>query len=140
MAKLGVACPISADLMYGGIVGSVLVVDNVERHPSPWFRGPHALVLADPRPVSALPGPAMIKIAITEAALVVIAKTLPEDRAASRSTRRAKLHPPPDQEFGGYRSSRSHARPRRELQRRRARAAALKTTAAVNVRAVHLST
>jgi hypothetical protein len=36
--------------MYGGIVGSVLVVDNVERHPSPWFRGPHALVLADPRP------------------------------------------------------------------------------------------
>jgi hypothetical protein len=50
MAKLGVACPISADLMYGGIVGSVLVVDIVERHPSPWFRGPHALVLADPRP------------------------------------------------------------------------------------------
>jgi hypothetical protein len=30
--------------------GSVLVVDIVERHPSPWFRGPHALVLAHPRP------------------------------------------------------------------------------------------
>jgi hypothetical protein len=50
MAKLGVACPSSSDLMYGGIIGSVLVVDIVTRHPSPWFRGPHALVLADPRP------------------------------------------------------------------------------------------
>jgi hypothetical protein len=26
------------------------VVDIVTRHPSPWFLGPHALVLADARP------------------------------------------------------------------------------------------
>jgi hypothetical protein len=33
MAKLGVACPRSSDLMYGGIIGSVLVVDIVARIP-----------------------------------------------------------------------------------------------------------
>jgi hypothetical protein len=36
--------------MYGGVIGSVLVTGIVTRHRSPWFRGPYALVFADPRP------------------------------------------------------------------------------------------
>ena len=71
MAKLGVACPSSSDLMYGGIIGSVLVVDIITRHPSPWFLGPGA------RRVRALPGPAMIKIAITVEAYEAITAALP---------------------------------------------------------------
>jgi len=43
------------DLEYGGIVGSVLVVDIVTRHRSRWFHGPFALVLADARPEPFLP-------------------------------------------------------------------------------------
>src|SRR5580658_10497596 len=50
MADLGVACPSPSDLMYGGIIGSVLVVDVVTAHASPWFHGPAALVFADARP------------------------------------------------------------------------------------------
>jgi hypothetical protein len=49
MAGIGVGCPAPDDLAFGGVIGSVLVVDIVERHRSPWFGGPHALVLADPR-------------------------------------------------------------------------------------------
>jgi hypothetical protein len=44
------AAPAPADLACGGIIGSVLVIDIVTRHPSLWFRGPFALVLADARP------------------------------------------------------------------------------------------
>jgi hypothetical protein len=50
MAKIGVGCPEPDELARGGIIGSVLVVDIVTRHRSPWFDGPFALVLADPRP------------------------------------------------------------------------------------------
>jgi hypothetical protein len=50
MADLGVACPSPSDLMYGGIIGSALVVDVVSAHASPWFHGPAALVFADARP------------------------------------------------------------------------------------------
>jgi hypothetical protein len=50
MAKIGVRCPTSDELQFGGIIGSVLVVEIVTQHRSPWFGGPHALVLADPRP------------------------------------------------------------------------------------------
>jgi hypothetical protein len=39
------------ELQLGGVIGSVMVVDIVERHRSRWFHGPFALVLADPRPV-----------------------------------------------------------------------------------------
>jgi hypothetical protein len=51
MASIGVQCPAPDELQFGGIVGSVLVVDIVSRHRSPWFHGPFALVLADPKPV-----------------------------------------------------------------------------------------
>lgn len=50
MAKIGVRCPAPDELARGGIIGSVLVVGIVTAHRSRWFRGPHALVLADPRP------------------------------------------------------------------------------------------
>ena len=50
MAKIGVRCPAPNELARGGIIGSVLVVGIVTAHRSRWFRGPYALVLADPRP------------------------------------------------------------------------------------------
>ena len=50
MASIGVACPAPADLIYGGVIGSVLVERIVTRHSSPWFAGPVGLVLTDPRP------------------------------------------------------------------------------------------
>ncbi len=39
------AMPAFEDLERGGIVGEVVVLDCVERHPSPWFTGPYGLVL-----------------------------------------------------------------------------------------------
>jgi hypothetical protein len=50
LKERGVAYPSPSDLMYGGVIGSVLVTGIVTRHRSPWFRGPYALVFADPRP------------------------------------------------------------------------------------------
>jgi hypothetical protein len=55
MAKIGVGCPEPDELQFGGVIGSVLVVDIVTRHRSPWFGGPHALVLADPKPEPFMP-------------------------------------------------------------------------------------
>jgi hypothetical protein len=55
MAKIGVRCPPPDELARGGIIGSVLVVGIVARHRSRWFRGPHALVLADARPEPFMP-------------------------------------------------------------------------------------
>jgi hypothetical protein len=55
MAGLGIECPALDDLAFGGVIGSVLVVDIVTRHRSPWFHGPHALVLADPKPLPFCP-------------------------------------------------------------------------------------
>jgi hypothetical protein len=37
-------------LQFGGVIGSVFVLDIVSAHTSPWFQGPAALVLADPIP------------------------------------------------------------------------------------------
>lgn len=39
----------------GGIVGIARMVDCVRAHPSRWFVGPHAFVLADARPLSFVP-------------------------------------------------------------------------------------
>lgn len=44
-----------ADLPRGGIVGSVEIVDCVERSDSPWFFGPYGYVLRDPRPLNLIP-------------------------------------------------------------------------------------
>ena len=51
MASIGVRCPAPDEFQFGGVIGSVLVVDVVERHRSRWFHGPFALVLADARPM-----------------------------------------------------------------------------------------
>lgn len=41
-------CPDPIDLLRGGIIGSVEVVDVVDDHKSPWFFGPRGLVLRNP--------------------------------------------------------------------------------------------
>lgn len=38
------------DLIRGAIIGSVELVDVVDRSSSPWFQGPFGFVLKDPRP------------------------------------------------------------------------------------------
>jgi hypothetical protein len=55
MHTIGVVCPPARDLLRGGIIGSVEVVDVVSQYPSPWFFGPRALVLRDPRPCNFIP-------------------------------------------------------------------------------------
>jgi hypothetical protein len=55
MAGIGVECPAPDALQFGGVIGSVLVVEIVARHRSRWFHGPFALVLADPRPEPFMP-------------------------------------------------------------------------------------
>ncbi|MGE3990342.1 hypothetical protein [Pseudorhodoplanes sp.] len=55
MRGLGVECPAPADLKRGGIIGSVDVVGVVSRSDNPWFFGPRALVLDDPRPCEFVP-------------------------------------------------------------------------------------
>ena len=39
-------------LAFGAIVGTAEIVDCVVEHPSPWFAGPFAMVLANARPLS----------------------------------------------------------------------------------------
>lgn len=48
--RCGAACPKPADLLRGGIIGSVEVIDVVSESDSPWFFGPRGLVLRDPSP------------------------------------------------------------------------------------------
>lgn len=38
------------ELLKGGFIGSVDIIDCVREHPSPWFFGPYGFVMADPRP------------------------------------------------------------------------------------------
>jgi hypothetical protein len=104
--RRGVGCPALDDLALGGVIGSVLVTGIVTRHRSPWFRGPYALVFADPRPEPFRPARgqvglfrvlvAMIKIAITQAAFDAIASTLPLGSVAyeNETTRFRRLDGP----------------------------------------------
>jgi hypothetical protein len=50
-----VACPEPHELLRGGIIGSVEVVDVVSESGSPWFFGPRGLVLRDPQPCEFIP-------------------------------------------------------------------------------------
>lgn len=50
-----VGCPEAKDLLRGGIIGSVEVVDVVSESASPWFFGPRGLVLRDPVPCEFIP-------------------------------------------------------------------------------------
>jgi hypothetical protein len=42
--------PMPEEFCLGGVVGEVTVVDVVHESPSPWFKGPVGLVLANPLP------------------------------------------------------------------------------------------
>jgi hypothetical protein len=53
--RCGLQCPAPADLQRGGIVGVVDVVDVVSKSDDPWFVGPRALVLENPRPCAFVP-------------------------------------------------------------------------------------
>ncbi|MGO9740852.1 MAG: hypothetical protein ACLPN5_04945 [Roseiarcus sp.] len=56
MAKLGVSCPPKEELELGGFIGSVQVVDIVNKSRSPWFaRGGMGLALRDPEPCAFVP-------------------------------------------------------------------------------------
>jgi hypothetical protein len=55
MLSLGIKCPPAVDLLRGGIIGSVEVIDVVSRSDSPWFFGPRGLVLRDPMPCEFIP-------------------------------------------------------------------------------------
>jgi hypothetical protein len=55
MATLGVKCPAPADLLRGGIIGTVQVTGVIKESDSPWFFGPRALVLTDPKPCELVP-------------------------------------------------------------------------------------
>src|SRR4051812_22340706 len=48
-------CPEAIDLLRGGIIGTVQVIDVVDDHKSPWFFGPRGLVLRDPEPCDFIP-------------------------------------------------------------------------------------
>lgn len=47
MARVGVTCPRPDQLVRGGVIGAATVTRIVREHGSPWFFGPHALVLDD---------------------------------------------------------------------------------------------
>lgn len=53
----GFAPPPPHQLLRGGIIGTVEIVDVVRKSQSPWFFGPVGLVLANPRPVDFIPCP-----------------------------------------------------------------------------------
>ena len=55
MASIGVRCPPAADLLRGGIIGTVMINDVVNGSDSPWFFGPRGLVLSDPEPCEFVP-------------------------------------------------------------------------------------
>lgn len=55
MAKIGVDCPLASELLRGGVIGSVEVVDVVSESYSPWFFGPRGLVLRNPEASTFIP-------------------------------------------------------------------------------------
>lgn len=55
MAEIGIICPPPHELPRGGIIGSVEVIGMVSESDSPWFFGPRALKLANPKPCDFIP-------------------------------------------------------------------------------------
>lgn len=52
---LGIECPPARDLLRGGIIGTVDVIDVTTKSDSVWFFGPRGLVLRRPQPVDFIP-------------------------------------------------------------------------------------
>lgn len=50
MAAPGIVLPAAKDLIRGGIIGSVDLVDSLDTSDSPWYMGQKAFLLCDPRP------------------------------------------------------------------------------------------
>ncbi len=50
-----VTVPYPTDLLRGGIIGSVEIIDCVDNSDSPWFFGPYGYVLANPEPCEFIP-------------------------------------------------------------------------------------
>jgi hypothetical protein len=48
------ALTIAGDARYGGIIGSVEIIDCIKDSPSPWYTGQWAYVLRDPQPLEFL--------------------------------------------------------------------------------------
>jgi len=92
LVSRGVGCPDAKDLMRGGIIGSVEVVDVVSESASPWFFGPRGLVLRNPEPCTFVPAvgqlgyfewkPADASIVPEPAAWMLPPKVKPEKVAA----------------------------------------------------------
>lgn len=57
MESIGVRCPDPADLLRGGVIGTVAVVGIVKAHDSPWFFGPRGILVANPEPLPFEAGP-----------------------------------------------------------------------------------
>jgi hypothetical protein len=55
MRRLGIECPAPADLQRGGIIGAVDITGVVSESLDPWFFGPRALVLKNPRACEFVP-------------------------------------------------------------------------------------
>ena len=56
MNEIGVLdVPPLTSLERGGIIGAVEIVDSVKESDSPWWMGPRALVLRNPRPIPFIP-------------------------------------------------------------------------------------
>jgi hypothetical protein len=51
----GIRCPNYADLLRGGIIGAVEIVDCVASSPSPWFSGRFGFVMRNPQPMPFFP-------------------------------------------------------------------------------------
>ena len=51
MKSIGVTCPRPDELIRGGVIGRVEVVDVVKESESPWFFGPRGIVLRNPEPI-----------------------------------------------------------------------------------------
>lgn len=52
---LGVTVPPASELLRGGVIGSVELVDSLAHSDSPWYMGYKALVLRDPVPLPFMP-------------------------------------------------------------------------------------
>lgn len=55
MGRFGLVCPKAADLVRGGIIGTVEVVGMVSESTSPWWMGPRGLVLRSPAACQPIP-------------------------------------------------------------------------------------
>jgi hypothetical protein len=53
----GARCPEAADLLRGGVIGTVGVAGVTSKSGSPWFFGPRAIRLRDPTPLPFAAGP-----------------------------------------------------------------------------------